>query len=129
MLLVKTKIGPSKIHGIGLFADEFIPKGTIVWRFVPGKDEVRTKDEVEKLQEPKRSEILSLHHSYVSKQTGRYIYFGDHSGYFNHSNTPNVGTKYKKDVEEDINFSLCDITPDEEMTIDYRGFAAEGVDF
>ena len=60
---------------------------------------MRTKDEVEKLQEPKRSEILSLHHSYVSKQTGRYIYFGDHSGYFNHSNTPNVGTKYKKDVE------------------------------
>lgn len=27
MLLVKTKIGPSAIHGIGLFADQFIQKG------------------------------------------------------------------------------------------------------
>lgn len=28
MLLIKTKIGPSKIHGIGLFSDQSIPKGT-----------------------------------------------------------------------------------------------------
>lgn len=38
MLLIKTKIGPSKINGIGLFADEFIPKGTSVWRFMPSLD-------------------------------------------------------------------------------------------
>jgi hypothetical protein len=30
MLYVKTKIGPSEIEGIGLFADEFIPKDTII---------------------------------------------------------------------------------------------------
>ncbi|KKQ84137.1 MAG: hypothetical protein UT08_C0023G0002 [Candidatus Woesebacteria bacterium GW2011_GWB1_38_8] len=30
MILVKTKIGPSKINGIGLFANQFIPKGTLV---------------------------------------------------------------------------------------------------
>jgi len=48
MLLVKTKLGPSKIHGIGLFVDEFIPKGTIVWKFVPGFDLKFTKEEVEK---------------------------------------------------------------------------------
>lgn len=33
MLLVKTKIGPSTIQGIGLFADQFISKGTRVWEF------------------------------------------------------------------------------------------------
>lgn len=33
MLLVKTKIGPSKISGIGLFADQFIKKGTTIWKF------------------------------------------------------------------------------------------------
>ena len=29
-LLVKTRIGPSAIAGIGLFADQFIPEGTKV---------------------------------------------------------------------------------------------------
>jgi hypothetical protein len=38
MLLVKTKLGLSKISGIGLYADTFIPKGTIIWRFVPKLD-------------------------------------------------------------------------------------------
>ena len=36
MLLVKTKIKSSEIAGIGLFADEFIPKGTCTWRFRGG---------------------------------------------------------------------------------------------
>ena len=38
MLLVKTKIGPSEIDGIGLFADQFIPRGTLVWELVPALD-------------------------------------------------------------------------------------------
>jgi hypothetical protein len=33
MLLVKTTIAPSPIHGIGLFADQFIPQGTRIWEF------------------------------------------------------------------------------------------------
>src|SRR6516225_3895295 len=33
MLLVKTTLRPSEVHGLGLFADEFIPKGTVIWRF------------------------------------------------------------------------------------------------
>ncbi|MBU1632269.1 MAG: hypothetical protein ABH824_07450 [Nanoarchaeota archaeon] len=32
MLFIKTKVLPSKIQGLGLFADEFIPKGTIISR-------------------------------------------------------------------------------------------------
>ena len=31
--MVKTKIGPSGIAGISLFADQIIPKGTVVWRY------------------------------------------------------------------------------------------------
>ena len=49
MLLVKTKIGPSKIAGIGLFADEFIAKGTPVWKFEPGFD----------LEIPRERELIS----------------------------------------------------------------------
>ena len=34
MLLVKTRLAPSPIAGIGLFADEDIKKGTVTWRFM-----------------------------------------------------------------------------------------------
>ncbi len=40
MLLVKTKIGQSNISGIGVFADEFIPKGTVIWRYQEGFDQM-----------------------------------------------------------------------------------------
>lgn len=45
MLLVKTKIGPSKIHGIELFAAEFIKRGTPTWQFTPGFDLELNKEE------------------------------------------------------------------------------------
>lgn len=35
MLLIKTKLDLSKIHGVGLFADEFIAKGTKIWEYRP----------------------------------------------------------------------------------------------
>jgi uncharacterized protein len=129
MLLVKTEVAPSLIQGKGVFAEEFIPKGSVVWQFVPGKDLALTREEVEHLPEPERSDILSLFHSYISKQTGRYISFGDDSGFINHSDRANVGTRYEDGVEEDINFAVRDIQPGEEITIDYRDFAEEGVDF
>jgi len=131
MLLVKTKIGPSTIPngGIGLFADQFIPKGTIVWQFVAGKDKAYTKEEVEQLPEPLRSQVLSLFHSYISKQTGRYICESGDGVYFNHSDAPNIFTEYRDGVEEDVNIAARDIQPGEELTQDYRAFAAEGVDF
>ena len=37
-MTVKTIIKESDIHGIGLFADEFIPKGTKIWEFTPNFD-------------------------------------------------------------------------------------------
>jgi SET domain-containing protein len=48
----------------------------------------------------------------------------------NHSNTPNLGVRYETgDGEEETDFALHDIQPGEELTIDYRTFAQEGVDF
>jgi hypothetical protein len=44
MLLVKTRLGQSLISGIGLFADQFIPKDTIIWKFTEGVD-VKIPDE------------------------------------------------------------------------------------
>ena len=39
MMLVKTRVAPSGIHGNGLFAAEPIPAGTPIWRFAAGFDQ------------------------------------------------------------------------------------------
>ena len=128
MLLAKTKIGPSKIHGAGLFADEHILAGTPIWKFKDGLDESYTKEEAERLPEPKRSQILNLLHSYISKQTGKYILSGDDMRYMNHSTHPNTELLFDRAVEG-IQAATRDIERGEEMTIDYRSFAAEGINF
>ena len=38
MLLVRVRLAPSPLHGIGVFAVDPIPSGTEVWRFTPGLD-------------------------------------------------------------------------------------------
>ena len=38
MLLVKSYLDKSPLHGLGVFAGEFIRKGTKIWRFVEGFD-------------------------------------------------------------------------------------------
>ena len=125
MLLVKTTTGPSKIHGTGLFATELVPKGTIVWRFTPDIDESYSEEEVERLAEPHRGEVLSFIHSYISKATGKYIWCGDDARYMNHSEEPNVGMLSQIDGHEEVNPTLRDVQPGEELTIDYRTFAAD----
>lgn len=116
MLVVRTKTGQSSIAGIGLFADEFIPIGTTVWRFDNIIDSIGDEKSL-------------FFYAYRSLQTGRVIVPGDDARHINHSKEPNLGTRFEERVEEDINFALRDIMPGEELTLDYNGFAAEGVDF
>lgn len=57
MLLVKARVGPSAIHGLGLIAHEFIPAGTRVWTFVPGFDLVITENEMSALSATAQEQI------------------------------------------------------------------------
>ena len=65
MLLVKTRIGPSKINGIGLFANQFILKNTLTWKFMPGFDLEVTKGDLKKLPQYARDQFL--HYCYLDK--------------------------------------------------------------
>mgnify|MGYP000961481414 CR=1 FL=1 len=55
MLIVKPKIGKSKIEGVGLFADQFIPKRTVVWKFDPRFDIYFDTKEVEEMAKDYRA--------------------------------------------------------------------------
>lgn len=127
MLLVKTKIGPSKINGIGLFADQFIPQGTVTWKAIPEFDRRFQAKDLENLSEP--AKIIFFRHAFLSKRSGLYVLCFDDSRFFNHSFEPNIGDEDSMESEEGIDMALRDIYTGEELTCDYRAFDAQFTGF
>ncbi|RJP45635.1 SET domain-containing protein-lysine N-methyltransferase [Candidatus Parcubacteria bacterium] len=119
MLLVKTRIGPSKIHGIGLFADQFIAKGTLVQKFMPGFDLIIPESEIQKLSEPAREQFLK--YAYKNKD-GQYILCFDDTRFLNHSDNPNL---ISNNPTEEIDVAAQDIQKGEELTVNYKEFDAD----
>ncbi len=123
MLRVKTEIAPSEIDGIGLFAAEFIPRGSIVWEFTRGFDRQFTKGAI--LQLPSAAHIYLAKYAYKSRKSGRYILAEDNGKYFNHSSTPNTMSVHADGVPEVVTYALRDIHIGEEITDDYSSFEDE----
>lgn len=121
MLLVKTKLGSSSIHGTGVFAAEFIPQGTRVWELTPHFDFKVSREEIERLAEPMRLQMLM--YSYTERTTGLCVVCTDNARHENHANEPNTQEIH---VADSIPFSVAtrDIQAGEEITCDYRTFDA-----
>ncbi|MFA6514946.1 MAG: SET domain-containing protein [Candidatus Paceibacterota bacterium] len=120
MMTVKTKIDKSSIHGIGLFADEFIPKGTKIWEFTPGFDLKFTPEQIKEL--PKAvQEYLGIY-AWLSKKSGMYCFSSDNGKYFNHSKNNNVQSYYLEGHHEVITYALRDIKKGKELLDDYNSF-------
>ena len=115
MLMVKTKLGPSKISGMGLFADQFILKGTLVWKFQEGFDLLLAEEEVEKLSEPAKEQFYN--YAYLDKKHGKYLLCSDDGRFFNHSDTHNCDERI-----DDLTTAVRDIEEGEELTVNYRDF-------
>jgi len=120
MLFVKTKVLPSKIQGLGLFADEFIPKGTIIWKFTPELDLKFTKEQISKF--PRQIQEYLEVYCWLSKKSGLYCFSSDNGKYFNHSKNPNSLSAYYKNEEEVVTKAIRDIQKGEEITDDYSTF-------
>ena len=125
MLLVKTHIGPSSIEGIGLFADQFIAKGTKTWEFDPRFDRFFSKEEFERFSREIQKFLQT--YAYQSRVADGYVLDSDDGRFTNHSDTPNLG-KVPLEGKEAYTVALRDIQKGEEMTLDYRVFP-EGIDF
>ena len=119
MLLVKTRLEKSRIHGIGLFADELIREGTVVWRFHPVIDIRLTAEQIAELSGPCQEQ--TRRYTYREKHTGLYVLCGDDARFFNHSAEPNCIDIFKGD-HEDLTVALRDIRKGEELTCDYALF-------
>ena len=114
MLRVKTRLGQSKIEGIGLFADVFIPKGTVTWQYDPLFDTAFDVSDIDKVPEPVKDQFMK--YSYFDYKLNKMILCSDDQRFINHSNTPNIQSTPEKDI------ALNDIQPGEELTCDYENY-------
>lgn len=90
MLIVDTKVSESSVHGTGLFANQDIVKGQVIWKFNESSCEVFYFDKfILKCIDLDINSIFNLlHYSYVKNNL---IYFiSNDAKYINHSPEPNV---------------------------------------
>lgn len=124
MLTVKASAKASKVHGIGLFADEKIPKGTIWWKFDPHFDLIFDPKEVEKMAPVQRD--LIKRYGYRSMTMGKWVYSTDDSRFINHSSVhDNVeDVACAEGGSEGCSAAKRDIEIGEELLINYRTYDA-----
>ena len=124
MYLVKILAKKSEIDGMGVFAEERIEKGTIVWKFEPTHDCVLTVAELQSLNQEQKENLKRV--AYLSATTGNYVFppEGDPANFTNHSVDKNNLT-----VHVDLHTSLepyfvanRDIEVGEEITNNYHEF-------
>lgn len=117
MLLFFTRVGPSKIEGLGCFAAEPIPRGRKVWSFHDSIDMRTTIDSVVSVMP---SAAKRAWQQYAYNEDGWAILPGDDARFINHSTAPNIGALPLELPECD--FALVDIAAGAELLCDYRKF-------
>lgn len=118
MLLVMTRVAPSPIAGLGLFAVEDIAAGQAVWRFQPGFDQLLDIAEVRRMPDAFRRFFDT--YCYQSHDfPGRYVLSCDHAKFINHSDAPNLVSRGTTSV------AARAVAIGEEITCDY-GAALNG---
>jgi SET domain-containing protein len=117
MLVVKTQLKYSDIHGLGCFAGEDIKQGQLVWRFDEGIDLVFDEEALKKLPASFGEFIQVYAYSPMNSAKKTYILCADHARHMNHSEEPNL-----METPEGNNVALKDIKRGEELTCDYKQF-------
>lgn len=119
MMLIRTELKPSPIHGLGCFAAEDVPKGAEVWRFEEGLDRIFSLAEFSQLPRVVRDAARKFAYENLD---GTLTLDGDNGRYCNHSEDPNIG-------DTGVNFddrciALRPIRAGEEITCNYYSFDA-----
>ena len=127
MLVVKTKVKESKIHGRGLFAEQNIKKGQIIWRWDPLLDLKIPKKKL--LQLPSFTQKFIKYYSYLNDKD-EFVLCGDGARYINSSDKPNmrdiITSKDKLLGSEGKSVASRNIKKGEEITSRYLRFDKKG---
>jgi uncharacterized protein len=122
MLLIRTFIGASAIHGNGVFAAEDIACDTVVWRYEPNFDRVISDEELSGMPDA-FCDYINMYAYRSSDIGGRLLLPCDHAKFLNHSTTPNTVELPLKSVANKL------IRMGEELTCDYSKFCVDWTGF
>lgn len=115
MFLIRTSVGPSRIHGLGVMAGEAVADGTPIWRFAPGLDLVVPVATVATLPPAFRT-YLDMYGYHSPDFPDSFVLSCDHAKFMNHSETPNTEIRGRETLARGA------IAAGEEITCDYRLF-------
>lgn len=116
MILIPVRVGPSPIHGLGLFVSEAVGRGTPVWRFDAGFDREFSPEQVAAFPPSVQAHIRWF--GWINRANGRWVLSGDHACFMNHAFPPNTGAR----AGEEYTVTLADLAVGTELTCDYRAF-------
>jgi SET domain-containing protein len=116
MLTVSSYVAPSAIEGLGVFAGEFIPGGSLLWSLNSRFDIFIYEAEIEGF--PPHLQDFIVRYSYPHLEIpGVMIVDSDNGRFMNHSLTPNTDFRVF-----DKGYALADISQGEELTCNYHEF-------
>lgn len=117
-VFVHYRLGPSRVHGVGCFAEQDIPEGALIACASPW-DVTLTTQAFEALPEDDQREVR--HHGHFDKVDGLWHVDFAMTRFANHSSCPNVRQEYDAQRRYRI-VALRDIACGEELLIDYADF-------
>jgi uncharacterized protein len=115
VFVIDTRVGRSRIHGVGCFTAWALEAGRTVWVLDPRIDLVLTASDI--LAMPSAMQIFLAR--YASKDFGkdRYVYCSDNARFINHSRTPNLVHNAPVSATEIV--TSRPIAAGEELTLNY----------
>ena len=116
MMLIPTYAAPSQIEGVGIFAAEDIPQGTLIWRLDPNLDRLLTPEQIAALPEVHQAFVERYGYPYPQDPTVTIIEL-DNGRFMNHSTAPNTVFS-----DPDAGYTRVAIAAHEELTCDYSEF-------
>lgn len=114
---VKTYVDKSPIHGLGLFAAEDIPKGTIIWSFEYPDINVDYNHYLTVVKPTMSEQTAWYFEQYCSIKDNVLTFYADDAKYGNHSFIPNTYTD-----SEGKQIAKEDILKGQEITCNYNEF-------
>lgn len=116
MLLVRTSVRSSPIHGMGVFAEETVAAGTVLWRYEPLIDKIIPESALAGLPDDV-ARFVEVYSEYFP-ELGVLVLSGDNDRFTNHSNDPNTDVVAPNGPEALV-VARRDIAAGEEITCDY----------
>jgi uncharacterized protein len=111
MLTVDHNISPSTIHGLGVFSNEKILTGQLVWTFSPVVDREVPIEQL--LTMPDHVLRMFARHAWYVEERSTFVIGTDGDYFMNHSDEPNLTD------DGEYMYAARDIEVGEELTCDY----------